>query len=82
MSLRRKAVQTLREAAEMLRQNGGMVSMPGWDDAAVKFNPHCEARRKAALAAAGTMCGPDDSVQVPPEDLAALVQYVADMLED
>jgi len=75
----RTAVQKLREAAEALQRTSGEVLMPGWDE---EEGESPQAIRSAARAIAGDDVDPDEGVKVSARDLAALVRYIADMLEE
>ena len=73
----RSLVEKLREAAETLEARGGTVLMPGWD-----CEDEARELRSAARAIAGDDVDPDEGVKVSARDLAALVRYIADMLEE
>lgn len=81
-----EAVEMCRAAAAKLASVSNReqaVIFPGWDYADVLLDERgsCEAIRRTANAISGTE-NPDDGAAVTRGDLAELIRYIADMLEE
>ena len=77
-------MHALRLAAEALEAKSGKMLFPGWDWDVVDAcctDRYCGIRHAGkAIIADGLSC--DQGTRVPMQDLAALVRYIADMLEE
>ena len=88
---RQKAMELLREAADILEADAEEIILPGWDlehedDEARAGNHdlgiHCAGVRAAAHAVLARGVSPDSGREVRIYDLGRLARYIGDMLEE
>jgi hypothetical protein len=77
-----KAIQAMRQAAEVMEHSNEPVVLPGWVSSCT-LTPREQDIRAAAQAVLGQLT-PDGDVgaTVKTEQLGALVRYIADMMEE
>lgn len=79
-----EVVEACRDAAEKMGNLDGNVLFPGWfyEGYPEEERSQCEAIRKAAAAILGNEENVDSGIYVHVRDVARLVHYIADMLEE
>jgi hypothetical protein len=87
---RKKAMELLRQAADLLEQDGEEWILPGWDTknealevlGGESHRERCEGIREAAKAVAAEGIDADHCTRVEVKKLGFLARYIGDILEE